>query len=358
MKLNVKNLSSIFIGIGFGLLNNYSFFFVFIGELIFMIYTLIKTKGKIAIERKNLVYILSMIIFCVYIIICGIVQNNVNVYKQSLKYITITTEIVLFYILYEHDKSLYKISIPLYLIFSYCAEFIFNFNISDITKYKFPVVMFFSLYYAFNSKERSIKKELIYIFLFLIYSIYIGSRTTLFMSLVLCLFLFFDYLSIKKRKSNILTFYLIYIVVCLLFIVIYINISNSILLNSVSNNERLLLLRVSIEEFKLKPLFGVGVGNFNNFASSVLFYKFRANNLTPHNIIAEILCENGLIGGIIFFLPFFVLLATSIKGKNRNAILLLLMQYSYFLFNTFSDRNRIAWAILTASDIILVNQKK
>lgn len=68
--------------------------------------------------------------------------------------------------------------------------------------------------------------------------------------------------------------------------------------NDISVNTRTKIWEASFEMFKEKPLFGYGTG-FNNIRD-VLHNTYNIKQPHSHNILFEILLENGIIGGILF----------------------------------------------------------
>ena len=124
-------------------------------------------------------------------------------------------------------------------------------------------------------------------------------------------------------------------------------IENNINESTESNNERRILLQIVKEEFNEKPLLGVGPINFNNYAQSHLGYKLRNSLLTPHNLYLEILCENGIIG-LMLFLNIIIIIFKALKYKKTKMSVKFGSIYIlvYYMFSTFTGTNRIVFTIL------------
>jgi O-antigen ligase len=119
---------------------------------------------------------------------------------------------------------------------------------------------------------------------------------------------------------------------------------NLFLIPTASNNERLILLQAAFEQFLISPFFGIGIGNFNNYAQNVLDYSFRATNLSPHNLFLELLAETGIFGLFLFMLPTIKLIILTFKKRSLNVFYLIVVFSLFFLFNTFSGVSRIFYS--------------
>lgn len=101
--------------------------------------------------------------------------------------------------------------------------------------------------------------------------------------------------------------------------------------------DRIYLWKSSIKMIKDYPLFGIGIGNFNqvyigqNYISP---YANEKNLVSPHNIYLHVFTESGLLGEI----PFLFLLGYMV----------------YYLVNSFKKGNKIALGILLGYMAVLV----
>lgn len=85
------------------------------------------------------------------------------------------------------------------------------------------------------------------------------------------------------------------------------------------------------------PLFGIGIGNFNQVYISQNYispYANEKNLVSPHNIYLHVFTESGLLGGIPF--------------------LLLLGYIIYYLINSLKNKNKLALGILLGYIAVLV----
>ncbi len=101
--------------------------------------------------------------------------------------------------------------------------------------------------------------------------------------------------------------------------------------------DRIYLWKSSVKMIKDYPLFGIGIGNFNqvyigqNYISP---YANEKNLVSPHNIYLHVFTESGLLGEI----PFLFLLGYMV----------------YYLVNSFKKGNKIALGILLGYMAVLI----
>ncbi|WP_341863266.1 O-antigen ligase family protein [Gymnodinialimonas sp. 57CJ19] len=68
---------------------------------------------------------------------------------------------------------------------------------------------------------------------------------------------------------------------------------------------RQLMWLESLEMFSQRPFFGMGLGNWAS--NSMISFQFGERIVYPHNIIAEILSEHGLVGAVFFGVLFWLI---------------------------------------------------
>ena len=79
---------------------------------------------------------------------------------------------------------------------------------------------------------------------------------------------------------------------------------------------RLRLWSYAVSLFCNSPIFGGGIGSFQEYiGSGVLIAGVKQAGWYPHNFILELLCETGLLGTAFFFAPFY-----SIYKKSMNVV--------------------------------------
>lgn len=139
----------------------------------------------------------------------------------------------------------------------------------------------------------------------------ISTRTILFTTITL-LFIHFLF----QRKSRYFLFKFILSVSIILLLVLFWEEYQSIFidsrLSSLNDGGRSQMIYDSIKMFLNSPLIGNGVGSFSELHNSVGYF----NRVYPHNIILELLAENGIIG---LFLFSFLLYSLFSKYKNLSS---------------------------------------
>lgn len=101
--------------------------------------------------------------------------------------------------------------------------------------------------------------------------------------------------------------------------------------------DRIYLWKSSVKMIEDYPLFGIGIGNFNQVYISQNYispYANEKNLVSPHNIYLHVFTESGLLGGI----PFLLLLGYMI----------------YYLVNSLKNKNKLALGILLGYIAVLV----
>ena len=168
-----------------------------------------------------------------------------------------------------------------------------------------------------NPLKFSKKRYILFIplLLLLIFMIITGSRVA-FMSFLsgIIVFIFFKKSLSSSKKS------LIFIISTILFLVLWvIYLKNSFLVSRLSDtvNEGDLASRdwIWIQLFDIiskNPLFGVGITGYTNVM----------DNLSPHNVLLEIVCYTGIIGLIIFLFFLIRIIKIAFINNTQNGDLL------------------------------------
>lgn len=191
---------------------------------------------------------------------------------------------------------------------------------------------------------------------FLTFLLIIGSKTSLFIGLVISLFAFF-----KMKKSVVKT--IILITIPLLFLIISISFLESrlvdrklnshehvaykTLINSFIKNDlkpRVLLWKSNIHSLHdLELIFGKGT-SADNMERLVQYrknnlYKAAEDNYNAHNMYIEIIYYFGIVGFLFFVLHALFLFKLIVKNKQYFYLVFLLSFYIYFLFESILIRS-------------------
>lgn len=169
-------------------------------------------------------------------------------------------------------------------------------------------------------------------FFFFIGVLFSCSRTTYF---ALFLMIIIQTLRNKiEKKSLIIGIFLILIIGLFYFLV-----SKNILFTKYKNTfgNRDIYFSYALSSIRELPLFGVGPRNFY-YAASKRMINYGKYTTTAHNIILDILTENGVLAGTFFML--FILLIIYKRKKNTNFLLFLALSLMFmsdfiFRFNIF-----------------------
>lgn len=186
--------------------------------------------------------------------------------------------------------------------------------------------------------EKSIVKKIFYLAMniFIIFSTYLtavrkGIILIAFFNLIYVLLLVFKRKNIVKTAIKI---FIVFIFVLILFYIIYINLDhtslvfrrfinlyNEIFGGSLDNADSSLIIRMNLKMSAIRcfteyPLIGYGFGAFRNYA-----YKTIGISLYAHNNYLELLASTGLIGFILYYSAFIVLIRKIFsKMKNQNSL--------------------------------------
>lgn len=117
-----------------------------------------------------------------------------------------------------------------------------------------------------------------------------------------------------------------------------------------SATTRVRLMQLGMEYFREKPFFGYGINNFKSVASSQYY---------THSNFVEILFSGGIIGFIIFYSRYLLLLFISVrilsenKFKDKELAFFIVMFLVYTIMEygqvTYFERSFLFWNILTLS---------
>lgn len=347
----------VILGIIIGTLNLFDFGVAGLGEILltfFMFYNGIVKKNKNVKFFKIYLFIIIFIIYIfIYIIITSVEFNLVL--KNLFKWIILFIQIISIYECLTKNETN---TIKLLLSYLCISKYIEVMNVSD--KY---FIHYFVLIFAFVIllRYKNIKKYEYLLYSICIFYIIFGDSR---ISLVLFISMFgfkilynilkdFHTQNLSKKIKNILLIICIIIFGMVAFKYVYENISQE----TESNNERTLLIEITIEEIKNNPIFGVGPGNFNNYAQKCLGYNLRTSDLSPHNIYLEILAEYGIVGFYIFIMILWNIIKKLFDRRiNLYTDFLIIYVLIYYLFSTFSGMNRIIFAVFIACILYYLNK--
>jgi O-antigen ligase len=275
-----------------------------------------------------------------------------------MKYSVIFYQVLLYTNLFFINKRKYIVIFFTFLLISSLTTLEIRGGILQSFLSTFPFGIILTLFLAFF-KKLNLKTLFLFIIILGIYALISYSRTSAVLALVLSIFLVYSqfFTKQKNKKSFLFKFFAI-IVLIIISLYLYFWLFESIQSVSLSNSERLLLIEIAIEEFKISPVFGIGIGNYNNYAQTVLGYQLRANNMSTHNLFLELIAETGTIGLFLFASTLYKLFVLSLSNKNYRSLLLLLVLSFYFLFNVFSGLSRSYFVIFLATSIFLVIRKE
>ena len=185
--------------------------------------------------------------------------------------------------------------------------------------------------------------RLLYVTIFLVMSLFTGSRGPFFSFL----FVMFIYLLINFRRIFLKVLFVLSLLVSIIFIsglynklAEYKTVSRIFMnLNKGGMNKstgRSILYKTSVNEFLSHP-FGVGSGNFVEYSDKRIYLKNK-KLFYPHNIFLEIFTEFGLFSGLLFFIYIFYSTIKSyklnIKDRNNDYGNLLFYTFAFLILNS------------------------
>ena len=352
------------------------------------LYFLIFYYDKIFFFYKKYLFLKILIIFCILNIFISLFSENIfNSLKNSVAYIRFPLFImaVSFFLRdnYRLIKYFYFVLLITILILSVDAfiQFFSGENIFGFTVNGYRVSGFFNdeyilgsyltritpilltLFFFINKNEYKLPLILISILSFLTILIS-GERTAFGISIFFYFLLFFLVIDFDFKKK-------IFLFVTLIISLIFIFISSEKLREryikttlfqieatignyktsehfddsenkedldmGLYNNQHIKHLKVSYEIFKERPFFGHG----NRMFAQICFERYFVNDgrcsTHPHNFLAQIFVENGLIGAIFYLSLFFCLTLYCYKAYKKNekaiVVILLICILSFFPFS-------------------------
>ena len=183
-------------------------------------------------------------------------------------------------------------------------------------------------YFFYLMLERKNRKALYSIFFgtLLLLSLFSGSRKVL-LSLVIYAI---GYIQFRNKEKNAKKFLFRWIVFFIVLLAAYFAIMNidalyetigqrvETFLLFLSGEERadksmysrVTLIEAAFEAFKTHPVLGIGANNFKYYSHFISY---------SHNGYMEILCDFGLVGFVVYYVPILVFLGMAIKNWNRGA---------------------------------------
>lgn len=353
-RININDTGVILLGVFLGALNRYVYGAIYLGEVVLLGYFIMKLfthKGSLILKIDIREYTITLALFIVVISVVGILYHNEFVLKNVLKYLIILCEI---YIFYNSFESMERHTELLMFTFIVTSLVITNYS-SGLSLYSFmhklPIAIIFSIYFLFFAQNS--KRTLLFLTLLLsVFSLLARSRTSLVIAVLLALYIIRVYgKSSNMNITSLIRLLIIALVVLGVSLYLMAWLGESLSVQSVSNVERDYLIKAAVMEIKERPLFGVGIGNYNNYAQTHLGFSFRASNMSPHNLYLEILSESGIVGFILFFGGIITTIRGCFRNKNMGVDVLLLVLLAYFMFNTFSGMSRIFWTVSISSII-------
>lgn len=311
--------------------------------------------------------IASMILFCVFIAISSAVNGFINFEFTSIL-LTIFIMIVYSYVLNNKQSKKLLIYGSFIGVVLFLALFIFNY-FDDLKSLNFNRlgrlfgdendVALFMAYGFIISFHFLLKKHnlFIYAFFFVIIALFgfcglsTGSKLFVFDIGIVSIFTIYWKLGLKRWWiSTIIVFALGLLFVAILQLPFAITIKERIQMffstflgtknpnpfhDDLSTIYRFEMFSCGFEMFLRKPLLGYGVNGFKNFGS--------LNNGWSHNTFSELLCNFGLIGTILFFVPIFYAVISFIKSNKKEDLglpfaLLLLFIIAMFSVSVITEK--------------------
>ena len=352
------------VGIILGLLNMVGYSFIYLGELLMILFltgNLLMKKKKISINGIFIpIMALILIILLILMNFYFDIISYKNIVKNVLKYVILIIELILIYANFELNyKKTMKCLTP-YLMVSF-----FTINLQDriglnleIIGHIFPICLIEILYLLKNkdSDNRIFTITLGALF----FSIIFRSRTNILISISFLIINLVYRLKPKKgtQINKIIKKTLTLLLLCFIALIAKKYFIDSLFLSTASNNERNLLIKIALEEFKSNVIHGTGFGNYNIYARRVLNYVNLNPSLGPHNLYLEFLSESGIIGTSLLMITYIYLYKR--VRKSKDLILYLTLDYllTFFMFNVFSGYNRFICIFLIAAIAFFSNCQK
>lgn len=122
-----------------------------------------------------------------------------------------------------------------------------------------------------------------------------------------------------------------------------------------STSIRLVLLREALRVFEAHPVFGIGAGNYG-----LNYCGLKREFVSPHNIVAQLLAEYGLIGSAPWLLLFFMILKriwsalrTASAGVDKAYRQMLLVWFFFVAVSMFTGNIYIDFNVFMLTGVVL-----
>ena len=147
---------------------------------------------------------------------------------------------------------------------------------------------------------------------------WIGIISSLFILLVIIMFMEKDVIKTKKILN-----YIVYVFVCCVAVAVLFYIINPKFIFHSSDMERLYLWNSAIHMIKDNPIAGIGFGNFNEVYNNgyISEYAQEPKLTSPHNIFLHYTVSFGLLGGLTFIFLIFsqiYILLNNVRNINES----------------------------------------
>lgn len=303
--------------------------------IIFLIAMLISTIlfGKIQIDKLSF----SILIFVVWILICTFI--NINLHDEIVltpALLSILTCAI--YLFISQNRQYRNLSVHILFISAivfmgcYIALYFNELKSLDFTRLGGyfgninDIAIYFGLGFSicvsliFNSKFNIFKFLCLFIFLLLFGLCGLSTGSKIFL-LIICVTSLFTIIKFMNKKHLKWYFYILIILGLALLFILIINLPafetiKSRLLDFLNpksgDHSTSLRLQMFIDGFYMflrRPLFG--------FGSSGYFTSSSIGGCWSHNNFSELLCSYGLIGFILFYIPYFLAIRSKKENKNK-----------------------------------------
>jgi len=350
------------LGIICGIGTNFQYLSFNLGEIIYILiglFLIIKNK-KIYYDKNLKILVGSMSIFVVYMMLYYTlpVISKGNITKQMIKYIEILIIIIVTYQFLKYDKKKFIRFLLFYFIscfFIKSLDYGSFYSVRYIHMSTYMLIFCTLLQYEFFYKRKIL---LLLIALFL--AVYGRSRTSLVILLMASIYYFYQ----KLIEKNITKKQLVEktVIILMVLVVSFIGIqylSDQLEMETASNIERKELISTSINIIKDNFIFGIGPGNFAQYAIEEEGLNIETNK-TVHNYFLEILVEFGAVGFILIILPYLFIIVSLVKKETKNnkmkwySIYLII----FYLFNVMSGEVRVEYGILLGISLFQIKNEK
>jgi len=314
--------------------------------------------------------------------------NYIDFYRYDGKVLIVFYLLILFYLLplpknlIHLQKSLYfYIKIFLIIILSSFIYFLIYGN------------HFFNMYFTSHNASAGFIGSILILFLLMLHNNFLNIKKYKIILLTFLLFLFFLLVQSRSFTLGLLTVIIlimydngylkfkskifwstILLFIILAFIMYKIGVFDRIS-HALDGNDYNVLTRYSywflaLDAFQSNPIFGTGFGSFNDSAYIYLnqdvnegriYGEYFFGEKHSHNIILQILSEQGIFGLILFFIPFyytFRVLNRIVKHthnlKNKSFILYIQKGYKYLFIYIFIA-SRFGLNFYTASTSLILS---